>query len=415
MSLEGWLLLLLLLFSAFFSGTETAYTVAGRLALEVYGRHDRRGARRALRFHARPNLLFSTTLVMNNLVNVAYSSLAALILAEAGVPLEGILVISPLLLLFFGEVLPKAIARERAEGWALLAAGPLWTCYILFLPAIWLTRVLSRALQSLFGVKGGEVRGRRITFAELTAFWGDLKRAGSLEKGEAELIDHVVALRRRRVRDVMTPRTSIVALPEDAGVAEAEHLVRTRGFSRIPLYRDNLDSIVGVLLARDLLRRPASLSEVMRRPAVVPEQAPAIGLLKLFRRGGTGLAVVIDEYGGTAGIVSLEDLLEEIVGEIEDEHDRRGSWGRQVAKDSLLVSGQSELERLHQRWGIQLPEGEYETVSGLILDRLGHIPEVGEQIEAGGWRLRVVSADAHRIKRVLLRRAQTQGAARPGG
>jgi CBS domain containing-hemolysin-like protein len=179
-----------------------------------------------------------------------------------------------------------------------------------------------------------------------------------------------------------------------------------------------MDSIVGVVHAMDLLEGPESIRQALRPIHPVPEQAPVAKLLPVFQRGGPGIALVVDEHGGTAGVVTLEDLLEEMVGEIDDEHDPRALTGRRLSSGTYVVPGRAALERLDEELDITLPRGDYDTVAGLILNRLARIPEVGESVEAGNWTLRVVAGDRRRIKRVLVRwrgRRTDAPAPDPGG
>ncbi len=404
MDLDLILLLVALVFSAFFSGSETAYTVAGRLAMEVFRKHRRPGARIASRLHSNPDLLFSTTLVGNNLVGVLYSSLAAILLDRLGVPLEGIVVISPLLILFFGEVMPKTIAREHAERWAMLVGWPLWLFHILFYPLILLAKGASRLLLALLGERLSGPQLESLSVGDLQGIWGDLHRTGTLNRAEAEMLDHAVNLRELKISDIMTPRADVVALPVGATVAEAENVARSRGYSRLPLYRGDIDNVVGVLSVKDLLTSPERLRDVMRDPVFVPEVASVDRFFFQFRHSKALLAVVVDEHGGTAGVVTLEDLLEELVGDIRDEHDPELHWGRRVSAKAILFSARTPLHVLRQHWQIKIPGGEYETIAGYLLHRLGRIPETGESFQAGEWTLRIVAADGRRIKRVLLRR-----------
>jgi magnesium and cobalt exporter, CNNM family len=409
--MDDWILIIIaLILSAFFSGSETAFTVAGRLAMEVYKRHDRRGSHTASLLYANPTLLFNTTLVGNNLVGVLYASVTAVWLNSMGVPIEWIFVISPAIILIFGEILPKTFAREVAERWALAVGMPLWGFRIMFAPLIFLTRGSSSGLLRLVGIKEGDQKLSKISLGDLTGVWGQLHREGTLDEEEKKLLDHAVALRDIKMREMMTPRAEVVALPIDATIEDAEQIVRKRGFSRIPVYEDTIDNVVGVLFAQELLGQPSSLRDILREPKVVPEQAYANRFLHEFRRGEVGLAIVVDEHGGTAGVVTLEDFLERLVGAIEDEHDPQAMTGRKVSNDSWLISGRASLELLREKYGIRLPEGEYETVAGWLLDELDGIPEPGESVDIGRWRVRVVATDPRRIKRVLIRKMQTKSA-----
>jgi len=406
MILDIIILVIALLLSAFFSGTETAFTASGRLSLEVYKRHDRRGASLAGKLLSRPKKLFSTTLVGNNLVGVLYSSLAALFLLKIGLPLEWIFVISPIFILIFGEILPKSVAREVPERWALVTSIPLEMCYWLLYPFIKIAGGTSDLLLRAFGHRDSDVTGKTISLSDLKVIWNDLGSTGRIDSSEIELLDQVVSLRDVKMRDVMTPRTEIVAIKESDNIQSLEQLVTSRGFTRMPVYSNSLDEIIGIVNAMDLLVDPESLDEIIRPVSYVPEQASVSKYLDHFRHKDIGMLVVVDEYGGTAGIITLEDLIEVLVGDIQDEHDRQFVSVKKVSKDVRVYPGKIQIDYLRNHWKIDLPDGNYDTLSGFILSRLGKIPDVGEVIIHENWRLRIVATDNNKIKKVLIRKMQ---------
>jgi CBS domain containing-hemolysin-like protein len=402
---ELFLLTISLMMSAFFSGSETAYTAAGRLAMEVYGRHRRPGAQAARFLYDRPRLLFSTTLVGNNLVGVAYSSLAALVLANLHIPIPWIVAISSIVVLLLGEILPKSIAREQPERWAMTSAWPLRVAYWLLYPVILIARGGSEVVFWFLRLRDDEGKAARISVNELRGIWHDLGLGGALDADEVELLDHAVTLRDKKIGELMVPRTGIAALPVGTPVPEAERLVTARGFSRLPVYEEDIDHIIGILHAKNLLFPPESLRDILLPALFVPEQTTVPRYLEMAREHESGLAVVVDEHGGTAGIITLEDVVEQIVGNIEDEHDRKSDQVRRVTGGSLLVHGLTTLDELEDKFGIKLPRGEYGTVGGLMIGQLDEIPKLGATIKAGKYSLRVVAADSHRVKRVLIRSA----------
>ena len=410
MTEEYLLLAVALVLSAFYSGSETAYTAAGRLAMEVFSRHGRPGSVAARRLYERPSILFSTTLVGTNLVGVIYSSLSAIVLERMGFPIQWIVALSTGILLIIGEVVPKAAAREYPERWAMSVALLLRISYFVLYPFILIARIGSGLLLRLFGVDSEANRQANLTIGELRGIWGDLRRSGALGEEEIELLDHAVSLRDMSISDLMVPRTAIAALSIDTPVSEAIHLVQSRGFSRIPIFEESQDHIVGILLAKRLLENPTHLRDVLYEPLFVPEQITVPRFLEIARREEAGLAIVVDEYGGTAGIITLEDVIEILVGDIEDEHDRHSQLVRAVSSSSWLVQGQAYLDDLKEHFEIDLPTGDYETVGGLMIDALGRIPQMGEQLKAGRWSLRVVAADPSRIKRILVRKLSSSRA-----
>ncbi len=404
MIVEYILLFFALILSAFFSGSETAYTVAGRLAMEVYGRHERAGSKSANKLYSKPDLLFSTTLVGNNLVGVLYSSLAAIILDSLGVSLQGIIIISPILLLIFGEIIPKTIARERSEKFALLVSLPLLFSYYLLYPMIIISKFSSGIFLRIFGLQSPDSQRGKITISELQGVLLDLHKSGEIDDTGAELFDQMVSMRDKKLREIMTSRTNIVALPITSSVKKALTLMLSSGFSRILVYKKSVDNIKGVILLKDFLNEPKKLTDIVRPVIFAPEQAPISRFLGPFRRREVGIAVVVDEYGGTAGIITLEDVIEELIGEVVDEHDQQSMPGKVVAQNAYLVSGRTELLALKEHWNIALPEGDYETIAGLIIQELGSIPSRGDTLRFGNWNVRIVDSDERRIKKVLIRK-----------
>jgi magnesium and cobalt exporter, CNNM family len=404
MTIEYILLLIALILSAFFSGSETAYTVAGRLAMEVYSRHKRPGAKTANRLYSDPGFLFSTTLVGNNLVGVLYSSLAAIILTNLGISLQGIFIISPLLILLFGEIIPKTIARERSEKFAMFVSRPLLFSYYLLFPLIIVSKFSSGVLLRIFGSKSLDSPRGKITISELQGVWFDLHKSGEIDDAGAELLDQMVLMREKKLREIMTSRSNIVSISIDANVDEALNLMFISGFSRIPVYQNSVDNIRGVILLKDFFDMPEKLTDIIRPVIFVPEQASISRVLEPFRRREVGIAVVVDEYGGSAGIITFEDVIEELIGEVVDEHDQQSIPGKVVAQNAYLVSGRTELVALKEHWNIDLPEGDYDTIAGLIIQKLGAIPSRGETLRFGNWNIRIADSDERHIKKVLIRK-----------
>ncbi len=397
-----------LVLSGFFSGTETAYTVVRRIAMEVYMRHRRPGAVTAHKFSTNPNLLFTIVLVANNLVAVVYSSIAALYLTSIGVPMEVVFVVSPALLLIVGEIIPKTLARDLSERWALLAAWPLQIFYWLTWPLVAASALASRTVLAILGEKRSDEDSKRLTLTDLRVTWHELRRAGQVDWNEAEMLDRVVTLRHMKLRSAMTPRPQIIGIPFSATREEMIEIIHSSGFSRFPVYRKNTDHVVGVMLARDLLDKTATIDQILRPAVFVPLQSPVAKVISKLKELRTGLAIVVDERGGTAGLITIEDLVEEIVGEIEDEYDRRTFKPREVAHGAYLLPGVAQLDEIERYCSIQLPEGDYETVAGLVIDRLNRIPKPGEEVRLQSVVIRVADADDRRIKRVLVRALKTR-------
>lgn len=308
-----------------------------------------------------------------------------------------------------GELAPLAIGRIWAEGVVSSLRDFAFATRFLMLPFI---RGLSLCGNLLLRILGKHPDSERVEQKVLELALDGAKR-GLIAADEADMIEGVVTLHRRTVDQVMTPRTDIVALESSTTVNDAFELFRKSGHSRLPVYEETLDNIVGVLYAKDLLFRigddgigSRKVAELTREPLFVPETKPVFQLLRQMRRERTHIAVVVDEYGGTSGIVTLEDLLEEVVGEIEDEFERKKDERiKKVSEGVYIVDGRTPLEELGERIGLKLQHSEpVETIAGLIILKTGRIPVVGERVKVNGILLEVLDADARRVKRIRLRK-----------
>jgi putative hemolysin len=273
-----------------------------------------------------------------------------------------------------------------------------------------------RWLERVEGPESQPVEGEdeEVDEHEVQAFIGAGEDAGILEKEDAELVASIVDLSDTVAREILTPRTDVVALPVTGSFAELERLFAESMFTRIPIYRDTLDRIEGVVHVKDVLRAVANgekpaVSSLVRPVSIVPETKPVRELLREFQAAHQQMAVVVDEYGGTAGVVTLEDVIEEIVGEIQDEHQRESPEVAKEADGVYLLSGAAHVEILEELFGTEVGEVDFDSVAGLVLDRLGHLPKVGEH---ASWRrldLEVVEVDRRRVRRVRVRRPEDAG------
>ena len=411
------LILLMLVLSAFFSGSEIAFVTANRLKSEVRARQAGGLGRIVQGFLADPATFLTTTLVGNNVALVVYSMLMSLTLEP---PLtaffEGTLglddpaawvlvtqtVIAALVVLVFGEVIPKSLLRQPPGRVLMALAGPLKVTYwVLWLPI--------KAAGWVSGLFVRRAEGEASTFKQFVRRDFELVIRESRETGtldldeeESEILSNVFELRSLRVKDSMIPRTEIMAVEEGASLDEVRQTFIDTGFSRLPVYRESIDKIVGVVLAHDLFHAPESLAAILRPARVVPESKPARDLLFDFLQGGATLAVAVDEYGGTAGIVTLEDLLEELFGDIRDEHDPAAAPIRRVDERTVLVHGRVEVEDLAAAEGVVLDTGDYDTVAGFVLGHIGSVPAERDAFEHAGHRFTIVKASPNRIEAVRI-------------
>lgn len=415
------LVLLMLALSAFFSGSEIAFVTTNRLKAEVRARRSGRLGRIVQDFLADPGTFLTTTLVGNNVALIVYSTLMSVYLegpltrlfggpgavpgadpSVAGAVLLAQTVFASLVVLVFGEVLPKSLLRDPAERVVLALAAPLKLTYYLFWPLIKLAGWTSSLFVRLAGVPADSMQQFIRRDFEIVIRESRATGAISLDEEETEILSNVFELRTLRVKDSMVPRTDVRAVEEGASLEAVRRIFVETGFSRLPVYREHIDRIVGVVLAHDLFHEPASLAEIIRPVRAVPETKSARDLLFQFLRGGEALAIVVDEYGGTAGIVTTEDLLEELFGDIRDEHDAAAAPIRQIAERTYLLHGRVELETLYEKTGIALPEGDYDTVAGYLLDRIGSVPQERETFDLDGLRFTIQKARANRIEVVRI-------------
>lgn len=411
------LILLMLALSAFFSGSEIAFVTANRLKTEARARQSGRMGKVVQDFLADPGTLLTTTLVGNNIALVVYSMLmsfaleapleaffgGALGLAEPGAwVLIAQTVIAALVVLVLGEVIPKSLLRQPPVRVLLVLAGPLKLTYGVF----WVFIKAAGWVSGLFVrmAKGEASTVQQFLQRDFELVIRESRETGTLDldEEESEILSNVFELRSLRVKDSMIPRTEIKAVEEGATIEEVRKTFIDTGYSRLPVYRENVDRIVGVVLAHDLFHAPETLASILRPARVVPESKPARDLLFDFLQGGTTLAVAVDEYGGTAGIVTLEDLLEELFGDIRDEHDPVAAPIRRVDDRTVLVHGRVELEALAEETGIMLEEGDFDTVAGFVLAHMGSVPAERDAFDHADHRFTIVKASPNRIDAVRI-------------
>jgi CBS domain containing-hemolysin-like protein len=331
--------------------------------------------------------------------------------AALGIAVTGAFLLSTVAQMVLGELFPKNLAISRPLGVA-LAVTPVTRAFgLLFGPIIRVfDHAAMRVARGVFRVEHTmELEGGH-SLDELARIIAASGEEGSLSVQQAQLLRRAVGLGDTRVSEVMVPRPDVVWLTADETLADLRDRARRTGHSRFPVHTGREDDVLGSVHVKDLLTVPTDqhaqtpVAEVVAAMLAVPESEPLRRLLADLRREQRTFALVVDEYGGTAGIVTVEDVLEQLVGDIEDEFDRRGHAVRRVGAGRHLLRGSLQLDRVAELFGVELPEGEYETVAGYVLDRLGHIPEPGERVTVDGWELTVTRVEAVRITELALRR-----------
>jgi putative hemolysin len=403
------LVLLLVVINAAFAGSEVALISLREGQLRRLEREGERG-RLVARLARDPNQFLSTIQIGITLAGFLASAAAAVSLAEPLVPLLGFLgraaepaavvlvtMVLTYLTLVVGELAPKRIALQRPERWARRAARPLAVVSTLTRPAVWL---LSKSTNVLVRLAGADPRRQReeVTEEEVR----DMIATGSVFRPEQRrILSEAIEIGERRLRDVLVPRRDVVAVPADASVAEAIGMLVGTTHGRAPVYRGDLDDVIGLVTLQGLVGAEGPVAGRVRPVVALPESMTVLDALRRLQAEREQLAIVLNEYGGTEGIVTVEDLLEELVGEIYDEFDPDSHGIHRQPDGSLILPGSFPVHDLADL-GITLPEGDYTTLAGLVLERMGRIPGKGETVEVDGWRLEVLDVDHNAIIQVRL-------------
>ncbi|MFO8033994.1 MAG: hemolysin family protein [Candidatus Bipolaricaulota bacterium] len=416
-------LLILLLFSAFFSGSETAVTSLSELRIR-YMIERKPKKRRALEHLLRePNDLIATLLILNNLVNVAASAVATLLFLRVlppGLPqyvsamvTTGVMTTA---LLLVGEITPKTVAKNRAESVTLLVIGPAWRLTRVLLPVVRGLRAVAGVLLKPFGEELLQREEAEVSEDHLITLIEEGEERGTIAAQDGDMIRRVLALDETTAENVMVPRTDMQAIEVNTPLSEIAELVVRDGHSRYPVYEGFHDNVLGLLYAKDLFALMANgdqakIRDILRPVYYAPTTKPINVLLREFQRERLHLAVVVDEHGGVAGIVTLEDILEEIVGEIEDEYDtpRTGQLLRRLSASEAVVDGDAEVRMVNQTLGLELAGDDAVTIAGLILEELGDIPDPGARIRLGRALLTVEEASEREIISVRIASLPEEG------
>ena len=402
------MLIALLVLSALFSSSETALTTVNRIRIRTLAGQGDKRAMTLLAVLQNPEKMLSVILIGTNVVNLYASSLATTVtLSLFGSKLVGVATgILTLAVLVFGEVAPKTMASRNAEQIALRAAGPVKCLMWLFTPLVFVVNNLARLVMKLFGA---DRPGKRelMTAEELRTIVQVGHEDGVIENSERKMIDNVFDFGDRSARDIMIPRIDMTCIDVEAGYDELMEVVREEKYTRIPVYKESADTIVGILNIKDLLFRaqdkPFRIAELMRKPLFTYEQKKTSELMVEMRKNYTNLAIVLDEYGVTAGMVTMEDILEEIVGEIRDEYDRDEEKSiRRIAPNTYLIEGNVKIDDVNEVLQLHLASEDYESIGGYVLEQLEHFPKEGECVTKGGISFTVTRMEQTRIAEVKL-------------
>ena len=409
-------LIISMVFSAFFSGMEIAFVSSNRLRAEMDREKNGLSQRALAVFYAHPSNFRSTMLVGNNIALVVYGILFAQIFDTTlfaplsdGARVTCDTLLSTVIVLFTGEFLPKTIFKSNPNGMLTFFALPAFICYVLLYPISRFSTALSRGLLRLFGAKlPKETEGKEFTKVDLDYLVQssiDNAKDDTEIEDEVELFHNALDFADTKVRDCMVPRTEIDAIDiEDCTVEQLKNKFIESGHSKIVVYRDDIDHIIGYIHSSELFKHIADISKHVREMPYVPETMAARKLMHIFLQQKKSLGVVVDEFGGTSGIVSLEDIVEEITGDIEDEHDSQKYVAKQLADGEYILSARLEIEKVNELFDLDLPESDdYMTVGGLILHEYQSFPKLNEIIRIGHFEFKIVKNTMTKIELVRLK------------
>ncbi len=398
-----------LILSAYFSATETAFSTINKIRVKNLAEKGNKKAALTLKLADNYDTLISTILIGNNIVNILSASMATLIFTDlledtsfANAAATVSTVVMTIIVLTFGEISPKSIAKKLPEKFAMFSAPFINLLLYIFFPLSFLFKQLQKLLAKMF--KDDEDKG--MTEEELISIIEEAEEGGDIDKEESTLIKSAIEFNELEVSDIFTPRIDITAVPKTVSKEELAELFSESGYSRIPIYEGDLDNIEGIIYYKDFFttayKRELPISEIVKPVIHVTKTQKINDLLKELQEKQLHLAVVTDEYGSTAGIVTLEDILEEIVGEIWDEHDEIIEEIKTVGDGEYIVSGKASIEKLFDALDLEVSEEDEDasdalTVNGWAMDVLGKIPEEGDSFETSGLTVEVIKMDGRRI------------------
>ena len=405
-----------MLFSAFFSGMEIAFVSSNRMRAEMDREKNGLSQRAIALFYQHPNNFVSTMLVGNNIALVIYGILFAQIfdatlfssLPEGAARVTADTLLSTLVVLFTGEFLPKTLFKSNPNTMLTIFAVPAWLCYVVLYPISRFATLLSKGLLWMVGVKmDKESDDREFTKVDLDYLVqtsiDNAKDEDDIEE-EVRIFQNALDFSETKVRDCMVPRTEIEAVEDTCNIEQLKQRFIESGHSKIVVYHEDIDHIIGYIHSSEMFRNPKDWTKNIRTMTFVPETMAASKMMQTFLAQKKSLGVVVDEFGGTSGLIALEDIVEEIFGDIEDEHDSTNYVAKQMDNGEYLLSARLEIEKVNELFDLELPESdEYMTVGGLILHEYQSFPKLNEVVRIGHWEFKIVKNTATKIELVRLK------------
>lgn len=396
--------------SAFFSGMEIAFVTANRLKIELDSQKGTFSGKILSNFVKHDSRFIATMLLGNNIALVVYGiwmakllepSISYWVYGNEALILTIQTIISTLLILFTAEFLPKATFQINPNRVLQILSFPLVVLYTVLYPLTLFTMFLSNGFLKIFRIdtKNGKTAFSKVDLNDYVRDLNERMDDESELDNEMQILQNALGFSQVKARDCMIPRTDIVALEVESSVEEMKDKFIETGLSKIIIYRDTIDNIIGYAHSFELFKKPSRIKEILIPIAFVPEAIPAKDLLELFAKQHGNIAVVVDEYGGTSGLVTIEDVVEEIFGDIEDEHDSDELLEKRIDEKTLLFSARQDIDYLNEAFDLELEESpEYETLGGLVLHHLESIPEEGTVLEIENYRISIVSVSDRRIE-----------------
>lgn len=402
----------LIMLSAMFSATETAFNTFNRVKMKNLASDGSKRAALVLKLSDNYDALLSTILIGNNIVNIAMTAIATVLFVslcgDSGAAIST--AVTTVVVLIFGEVSPKSIAKEKPDGFVMTVAPVIRVLVVVFTPLNLFFSAWKKLLAKIFKLGAKDV----MTDEELITIVEEAQEEGGIGEEEGELIRSAIEFNDVDAEEIITPRVDVVAIEKDTPFEEITEIFQTTGYSRLPVYEDTVDNVVGILHEKDFFhtcrRNKKSLNSVLKKPFFTTCHVKISKLLSQFQQEKTHIAIVLDDYGGTMGIVTMEDVLEELVGEIWDEHDEVEVQITENSDGTVVFAGDARTQELFEHFDIA-PDEEDEfpqTVSGFVTMQLGDFPEVGSQFDFEGLHVEVIKTDGKLVEEVRVTRIETE-------
>ena len=397
--------------SSYFSATETAFSTMNHARMKTMADKGNKSAALALKLSDNYDTLLSTILIGNNLVNILLSSLATLLFVKmlgSSTGTTASTLVTTVLVLIFGEISPKSIAKESPESFAMFSAPIIRVLMVVLTPVTWIFAQWKKLLTRLFKKDGDD---RAMTDEELMTIVEEAEQDGGIDAEESTLIRSAIEFMDLESIDIYTPRVDIVSVSLDESKEEIAKIFLDTGFSRLPVYEENIDHIIGIINQKDfhnfIYNTNRSIKEIVRPVLFITPTMKIGSLLKKLQASKTHIAIILDEFGGTEGLVTIEDIVEELVGDIWDEHDQVVTEIEKISNEEYLMAGSTSIDDVFEELGIE-KEVDVNTLSGWVMEVLACIPKEGDSFVSDGYKVTVVKMDERRIEKVRVQKVHSE-------